>query len=125
MDSITYVGLDVHKATVSVAVAESGRGGEVRQLGVFENRPEVFDGVFQLPPGHYLLATDRHVQLHRYWDFDYTTMNGSAAQRADADYAAEFRQALEEAVRIRLRADVPVGCYLSQWQPGAAGCGQG
>jgi hypothetical protein len=26
MDSITYVGLDVHKATVSVAVAESGRG---------------------------------------------------------------------------------------------------
>jgi asparagine synthase (glutamine-hydrolysing) len=73
----------------------------------------LFDGVFQLPPGHYLLATDRHMQLHRYWDFDYTTMNGSAAQRADADYAAEFREALEEAVRIRLRADVPVGCYLS------------
>ena len=41
MNSITYVGLDVHKATVSVAVAEGGRGGEVRQLGVFENRPEV------------------------------------------------------------------------------------
>ena len=41
MNSITYVGLDVHKATVSVAVAEGGRGGEIRQLGVFENRPEV------------------------------------------------------------------------------------
>ena len=34
-------------------------------------------------------------------------------QRSDADWAAEFRLALEEAVRIRLRADVPVGCYLS------------
>jgi hypothetical protein len=34
-----YVGLDVHKATVCVAVAESGPGGEVRQIGVFENRP--------------------------------------------------------------------------------------
>jgi hypothetical protein len=41
MDTITYVGLDVHKATVSVALAEGGRGGELRQLGVFDNRPEV------------------------------------------------------------------------------------
>ncbi len=31
MDNITYVGLEVHKAKVCVAVAESGRGGEVRQ----------------------------------------------------------------------------------------------
>jgi transposase len=37
----TYVGLDVHKATVCVALAESGRDGEVRQIGVFENRPEI------------------------------------------------------------------------------------
>ncbi len=41
MDTITYVGLDVHKATVCVALAESGRGGELRQLGVFQNRPEI------------------------------------------------------------------------------------
>ena len=41
MDDITYAGLDVHKATVCVALAESGRGGEVRLAGVFENRPEI------------------------------------------------------------------------------------
>src|SRR5438132_7910296 len=41
MDTITYVGLDVHKATVAVAVAQGGGGGEVRQLGVFENRSEI------------------------------------------------------------------------------------
>ena len=41
MEDTTFVGLDVHKATVCVAVAESGRGGEVRQIGVFENRPEI------------------------------------------------------------------------------------
>ena len=41
MNDITYIGLDVHKATVSVALAEGGRGGEVRQVGVFENRPDI------------------------------------------------------------------------------------
>jgi hypothetical protein len=41
MDDITYVGLDVHKPAMYVAVAESGRKGELRQVGVFENRPEI------------------------------------------------------------------------------------
>jgi len=73
----------------------------------------LFDGIFQVPPGHYLIATDKHIQLHQYWDFHYPKANGQVPQLSDADYAAEFREALEEAVRIRLRADVPVGCYLS------------
>ena len=37
----------------------------------------------------------------------------SRADGPDAEYAERFRQALDEAVRLRLRADVPVGCYLS------------
>jgi hypothetical protein len=48
MDTITYVGLDVHKPALakaggdsSVALTEGGRGGEIRQVGVFENRPEL------------------------------------------------------------------------------------
>jgi transposase len=41
MDAITYVGLDVRKATISVGLAESGRDGEVRQVGVFKNQPEI------------------------------------------------------------------------------------
>jgi transposase len=40
MNDIIFVGLDVHKATVAVAVAEGVRGGEVVQLGTIPNRPE-------------------------------------------------------------------------------------
>ena len=41
MNSITYIGLDVHKTTIAVAVAEGGRLGDVRQLGTFPNRADV------------------------------------------------------------------------------------
>lgn len=40
MNDIIFVGLDVHKATVAVAVAEGTRGGEVRQLGAIPNRAD-------------------------------------------------------------------------------------
>jgi asparagine synthase (glutamine-hydrolysing) len=72
----------------------------------------LYDGVSQVPPGHYLIATDRHVQLHQYWDFNYPAA-ASVPPRPAEEYVAEFRSELEEAVRLRLRADVPVGCYLS------------
>ncbi len=73
----------------------------------------LFEGVFQVPPGHYLLASERHLQLARYWDFDYPRAGANGRPRSDQEYAEEFRQELDEAVKIRLRADVPVGCYLS------------
>jgi transposase len=38
--SITYVGLDVHKKTVAVALAESEKRGEVREYGEIANTPE-------------------------------------------------------------------------------------
>jgi asparagine synthase (glutamine-hydrolysing) len=72
----------------------------------------LYDGVRQVPPAHYLIATDRHIQLHQYWDFNYCAA-ADVRQRPADEYVAEFRHALEEAVRLRLRADVPVGCYLS------------
>ena len=73
----------------------------------------LYDGIFQVPPGHYLIATEKHTQLNQYWDFNYPKTCPDKKQRSDAEYAEEFREVFEEAVRIRLRADVPVGCYLS------------
>ncbi len=73
----------------------------------------LFDGVFQVPPGQCLVATDKHIELKQYWDFNYPRADVPSTPQSDAEYAEEFRHMLEEAVRIRLRADVPVGCYLS------------
>ena len=45
----------------------------------------LFDGVFQVPPGHYLVATDRHIQLHRYWDFNYFEPGHNTSHLYDTD----------------------------------------
>src|ERR1700739_2896510 len=42
-DRITYVGLDVHKEGVAVAVAEGGIRGEVREYGRIANTPAALD----------------------------------------------------------------------------------
>ena len=88
----------------SVYQAAGNTGYQMRTL---------YEGVHQIPPGHFLLASQGHVQVNAYWDFDYPQRHAGGPARADAEYAAEYRQELEEAVRLRLRADVPVGVYLS------------
>ena len=40
MHDSMFIGLDVHKATISVAVAQDGRGGEVRHWGTVPHRPD-------------------------------------------------------------------------------------
>jgi transposase len=37
----TFLGLDVHNASVAIAVVEGGGGGEARRVGAVENRPAV------------------------------------------------------------------------------------
>lgn len=40
MQDSTFIGLDVHKATISVAFAKGERGGEVRHWGTILHRPD-------------------------------------------------------------------------------------
>ena len=50
--SITYVGLDVHKDTIAVAIAEAGLRGEVREHGKIANTPAALKALaVKLAPG--------------------------------------------------------------------------
>jgi asparagine synthase (glutamine-hydrolysing) len=73
----------------------------------------LFNGVYAVPPGHYLRASREAHRVHQYWDVDYPRDDASMPEMSDAEYIAGFREVLEAAVKTRLRADVPVGCYLS------------
>jgi len=72
----------------------------------------IFEGISVVPPGCAMdidLASGRN-SVREYWDLDLP------ADTDEIDDARDFetvREAFDEAVRLRLRADVPVGVYLS------------
>ncbi|KJZ71833.1 hypothetical protein HIM_08761 [Hirsutella minnesotensis 3608] len=72
----------------------------------------LFKSVKRLLPGHWLEVTDAGVNIQRYWDADYED-KGKAETRRVEEMVLGVRERLVESVRLRLRADVPVGVYLS------------
>jgi len=72
----------------------------------------VFEGIRELEPGHTLTYDARGPALRRYWDIPYRAVDTHAGQDPDA-VADNIMTLLMDATRIRLRADVPVGSYLS------------
>ena len=71
----------------------------------------LFKDIHQVPPGHFLVATAGGVRLCKYWDFNYPP--AAAIGMDEKTAVARLREALLQAVNTRLRADVPVGVYLS------------
>lgn len=64
----------------------------------------------KLPPGHLLVAERGRVEVRRYWDVCF----GEFEHGIDfEDAAEELREYLEEAVRLHLVSDVPLGVLLS------------
>ncbi len=75
-----------------------------------------FRGILSLPPGHYLLAQGDQVQIAPYWTLSFLDSDERKHVSATAeisDCVERFRSLLVDATKIRLRADVPVGAYLS------------
>jgi asparagine synthase (glutamine-hydrolysing) len=71
-----------------------------------------FEGIRCLPPGHVMVVTPETTRLEKYWDWQFP--ESTAGLRRDEDaLAAELRELLVDATRLQLRADVPVGAYLS------------
>ena len=73
----------------------------------------VFDGIYQVPPGCCLLTDGAHIRIMPYWDWDYPDANDRTHDAEPGEWVERLRHSFEEAIRLRLRADVPVACYLS------------
>lgn len=72
----------------------------------------VFNNVKELPPAHYMLISQNEIKTDRYWKLNFPGNNKTVNKKTD-DLVDEISETLLDSVRIRLRADVPVGTYLS------------
>ena len=73
----------------------------------------LFEGIFAVPPGHYLEIKKSDTKLIRYWDFDYPRTSDARQVPDFQEATQQVREKLMESVQLRLRSDVPVCVYLS------------
>jgi asparagine synthase (glutamine-hydrolysing) len=88
---------------------DAGSVSQYLTFGYVPSPASAFHGFQRLPPGHFLTCRDGRVTVTRYWRLP----RARKVQRSEAEWGREIVARLEEAVRLRLISDVPLGAFLS------------
>lgn len=68
------------------------------------------EGIYKFPPAHYrVIGADRD-EMKMYWDLNETAKANNVSFEETAEQTESL---LRDAVKLRLRSDVPLGCFLS------------
>jgi asparagine synthase (glutamine-hydrolysing) len=79
-------------------------------MGYIPDPATAFKNIHKLAPGHLLEFANGQTRIHQYWDLPEFGTYQPASEEACLQ---ELEHRLEEAVRIRLISDVPLGAMLS------------
>jgi asparagine synthase (glutamine-hydrolysing) len=85
--------------------------------GIYDHSEETFfDGIKQLPPGHYFTINPEGIEITQYWDLgpdlehDETFLDEKSGFE---NVLNSFVELIEDSIRLRLRSDVPLGVHVS------------
>ncbi|MGH0593690.1 asparagine synthase (glutamine-hydrolyzing) [Bacillus pretiosus] len=113
-DDVLYMASEIKALFAAGIPAEWDQQSYFQHLFLCKDQDRtLFEGVHQVPPGHFLIADQNGVQIKPYWDLNYPLHDAVLPERSEEDYLEELRHTLDESVRLRMIADVPVGCFLS------------
>ena len=111
-----FFGSELKSILASGGINRQVDAGAMRELfavGFVQAPQTLFSSIRRLPPAHYLLHENGKITIQRYWDLSFPSMGEEGLRRSSTEWAEAVREKLEESVRLHLRSDVPLGCYLS------------
>jgi asparagine synthase (glutamine-hydrolysing) len=73
----------------------------------------IYRNISKLLPGHYLILRNGQFDIKEYWDVGFEPQLPEEKHFSEADYIHYIRELLDDSVRRRMIADVPVGAFLS------------
>lgn len=82
-------------------------------LGSVPQPETVYEGVFSLPPASRLVFDGGEARIDRYWSLPLAAGDGAEPPPPYEEALELTRERISEAVRVRLRSDVPLGVFLS------------
>lgn len=96
---------------------QAGITPEINQEAIFHylclsNIPEpetIYKHVYALSPGYQLMLSGGNLSFTKFWDYSYKPKSTLEKE----DILKETLRLIQEAVKLRLRADVPLGLFLS------------
>jgi asparagine synthase (glutamine-hydrolysing) len=69
----------------------------------------LFDGIHKLPAGHLMVAEGGNLKIERFWD----RIPRHLQDAREESLVEQYQALVQDAVRLQLRSDVPVGLFLS------------
>ncbi|MCL4295327.1 MAG: asparagine synthase (glutamine-hydrolyzing) [Anaerolineae bacterium] len=78
-------------------------------LGFVPGPATMFEGIYKLPPAHFLIARRGAFRLKKYWQLSYQENRTIS----EAEAAEQFLALLQESVHMHLMSEVPLGALLS------------
>lgn len=110
-DSSLFFASDLHALVSALPGSEINTTSFLRYLaaGYVPEPDTIYSGIKKLSPGHWIWASREAFKIEKYW----SVSNLRSWRGSVEDAAARLYELLDDAVRLQLRSDVPLGVFLS------------
>jgi asparagine synthase (glutamine-hydrolysing) len=83
--------------------------GQLFTLRYVPSPRTLFRGISKLPPAHWMMVDSEGIKLQRFWNWKPQIRE----HYDESELIATYQDLVEDAVRLQMRSDVPVGLFLS------------